>query len=103
MDNGVVVQNIDYCPTPTAQCTNPITDPEQCLIDQDQAYCSGGVLLLPGRHNITIGVSQSLYTAGAAFVRLDSVCPKDVGATPCCQIDDSCVMTIYNVEPKKQL
>lgn len=61
-------------------------------------FCTGGVTLLPGHHNVTIGVTKSAYTAGAGFVRLDSLCvDEETGQTIlCCVQEENCNFEIYS-------
>lgn len=79
-DNGqpILMTSLQNAPVTTvkaayAVCVPHITDPNLCAIDA--AFSVGTVLLLPGRHNITIVANQSPWGGGTAFMRVDTACP----------------------------
>lgn len=71
-------------------CTNPVSDPNLCALDPT-IFSQGSVLLLPGKHNITIVANQSPWGGGTAFLRADSACPQALGGpAPCCLETGTC-------------
>jgi len=79
-------------------CNPRITEPKNCILSP--SFSSGRVLLLPGRHNITIVANKSPYGGGTAFIRADSACPVPTGDSqpiepqPCCLITNTCSQII---------
>lgn len=77
-------------------CTNPVPDPNLCVLEPG-TFSQGSVLLLPGRHNITIVANQSPWGGGTAFLRADSACPSPINMAepvPCCLATGTCSRVI---------
>lgn len=93
-DNGQPILTTDNQAT-AADCTTPITVPQDCSDDPDMS--KGSVLLLPGCHNISIVAVQSPYMGGTAFLRVDTACPNSdfsLPPIPCCEALDTCSQAI---------
>ncbi len=74
-DNGTPIILTDNCnwPVPISpNCTGPnrVTDPLTC--SNSPNFCNGAAILEPGYHNISVGVLNSPWGAGAAYVRVDT-------------------------------
>lgn len=94
-DNGKAILLTDHCtwPAPTAEdCVDETreTDPQACVDSAN--FCDGAAILEPGYHNISIGVLQSPWGAGAAYIRVDTAAQANpswmnLPLMPLCQID----------------
>lgn len=94
-DNGQYMMVTDLCEA------GPVPDPSDirvqgnpCACFSDSRYCKNFGYLLPGFHNITIAVVRSVGTAGAGYLRVDTVCENvcegdncPIFPLPCCQIE----------------
>jgi len=96
-DNGKAILLTDHCtwPAPTSNtCSdeddNRITVPQDCALSPN--FCDGAAILEPGYHNISIGVLQSPWGAGAAYIRVDTAAQSNpswmnLPLMPLCQMD----------------
>ncbi len=74
-DNGRPILVTNECPEVTPSCELAFEDNAwSCL--KDPNFCHGVVLLDSGHHNLTIATINSSVGGGAAFLRLDSICPS---------------------------
>lgn len=98
-DNGqpiliTSIQTVKKTANDVPICDPRITDPNLCASDVN--FSRGSVLLLPGRHNLTIVANESPYGGGTAFLRVDSACivpngtPETSEPSPCCQALGTC-------------
>jgi len=77
-DNGKPVLVTNICPeiTPSCEIVNS-TNAWSCLESPD--FCHGVILLDTGHHNLTIATINSASGGGAAFLRMDTICPQIPG------------------------
>lgn len=92
-DNGMPIILTDHCDwpvVPPADCSARETDPQIC--SESNLFCDGAAILEPGYHNISIGVLNSPWGAGAAYIRVDTAAQgstsyMNLPLTPLCQMD----------------
>jgi len=73
LDHGIPVLEtslVQMVPCDKNACKNTV-NPSQAFIDR--SYSSGGIVLLPGLHSLTIRVLQSPFGSGQAFLRVDTL------------------------------
>lgn len=104
-DNGqpILMTNVDTPPSviksPAAIVQGgcvPVTNPNLCIEEPD-TFSQGTVILLPGKHNLTIVANQSPWGGGTAFLRVDSACPTPHNAVEpvaCCLSTGTCSQQI---------
>jgi hypothetical protein len=95
-DNGKPIMVTTECPLVTPSCDVSYEDNAwSCLNNPD--FCKGVVLLDAGHHNLTIATINSEVGGGAAFIRMDSICPQYVDPYNPTGQPPSCCM--YNPYP----
>ena len=84
------------CDSPDPLCTVYSEDPEECAFGADSRWCSGSNLMTySGLVNVTIQVATSPFGSGMGFLLLQQACPQPSGWVPCCSLDNSCVLSIF--------
>jgi hypothetical protein len=69
-DNGSVVGDTSPVPDPGSDCLGDAIDPDQALTDS--GYSSGTFRLATGAHSLRIQVTDSPFTGGGAYLRVDA-------------------------------
>lgn len=107
--NGVgIVNALAFCEADPL-CRLYSEDPLQCLYGG--GWCNGETFVTqPGTYNVSIQIGASPFERGTGFVLLQSLCwvpsktvtcalgdksPQCGQLIPCCQLDDSCVYSIF--------
>lgn len=93
-DNGTPITLTDNCdwPVPTdPTCTDLERETDPFVCSQSSSFCMGVALLEPGYHNISVGVLESPWGAGAAYIRVDTAAQGtssyyNLPLTPLCEI-----------------
>lgn len=105
-DNGKPVLVTSDCPQDTPSCEFAFNDNAWgCLFDDN--FCKGVILLDTGHHNLTIATINSSVGGGAAFLRIDSICPNAPGSAlnpmapppACCMINPYPDLDDYEATP----
>lgn len=99
-DNGKPILVTSECPEdgPASCDLVYVTDAWQCLDSPE--YCHGVTLLDTGYHNITIAVINSQSGGGAAFLRMDTICPQAPNQNIYNPINPPPACCMYNPYPK---
>lgn len=63
-------------------CYNWASEPAFCLVNSQYAY--GYTFIMPGAHNITVGIRSSPYGSGTGYGALTSVCQIGEYVEQCC-------------------
>lgn len=97
-DFGKPILVTTMCPEQTPSCEMAYEDNAWTCLD-DMNFCKGVVLLDTGHHNLTIASINSASNGGAAFLRLDTICPQSPNQNVYNPINPPPACCMYNPFP----